>query len=102
MRVVDMFGGHRDKLAFVGGRPGRFGKPGDQSGPENVGFALHHTVDLVTDGIVVAYRHLAGLVLVGFDGGKSVVASGFGTAGFLDKGAEHVLLVVVDVLQSML
>lgn len=100
--VVDMFGRNRDKLAFICCGPGGFGKPGDQAGPEDVGFSLHHAVDLVADSIVVAYRYLAGIVLVGFDGGETVVASGFGTAGFLDKGAEHGLLVVVDVPQSML
>lgn len=100
--MVDVFGGYRDKLAFIGGCAGRFGKPGDQAGPEDIDFALHHPVDIVADGVVITYWNLAGKIRVGTDGREAKRPAGFGMAGFLHESAEHGILMCVDVFDAVL
>ena len=102
MGVTEVFGGDGDKLAFIGGRAGRFGKPGDQTGPEDIGLAFHHALDMLADRVVVAYRHLPGEVIVVFDGRESEFLAGFGTFALLDQGFEGGILEGVDVFFTVL
>lgn len=102
VRMVQVFGGDGDKLALVGGGSRRFGKPGDEAGPEDIGLSFHHAADVVADGIVVADRDLTGEVVVIFDGWKSEFLAGFGAFALLDQGFEGGVLEAVDVFFTRL
>ena len=97
VRMVEVFGGDGDKLALIGGRAGRFGKPGDEAGPEDIGLSFHHAADVVADGVVVADRYLAREVIVVFNGWESEFLAGFGAFALLDQGFEGGVLEGVDV-----
>ena len=98
VRVVEVFGGDGDEFALVGGGAAGFGKPGDEAGPEDVGFAVHHADDEVADVVVFADGDLVSELFVGLYLPESKLLADFSAAGLLDKGGELFLLKGVDVL----
>ena len=102
MSMIEMFGRDGDKFAFIGGSAGGFSKPGDESGPEDIGLAFHHALDLVADSVVVAHRDLPGEIAVIPDIGKAEFLADFGVFPFLDKGFEGGVLELVNVFFPVL
>jgi len=102
MGVVEVFGGDGDKLALIGGRAGRFCKPGDEAGPEDIGLAFHHSLDMVADGVVVADGYLTREVIVVFDRRKSEFLAYFGSFALLNQGFKRGFLEGVDVFFAVL
>ncbi len=102
VRVVEVLGGDGDKLAFIGGRPGGFGKPRDQSGPQDIGFAGHHAFDLGIDLVVAADGDLAGKIFVISDGAEAKRLSSLRSFGFLDEGHEEFVLEAMDLFFAVL
>ena len=51
---------------------------------------------MVADGVIVAYRDLAGIILSIADGAEAKFPADLGPFGLLDKGSEHGVLQGMD------
>ena len=79
------FAAYGYELALVVGCSRRFGIPPHTSGPQYVGFAAAHAVDVSFRLFVCVYGYGAGKVLIAFHVGVAVFLAPFGVAGAFEQ-----------------
>ena len=62
--LLEAFPAHGDELAFVGSGARRLCIPAHSAGPQHVGLAMAHSVDVVLELLVGVHRHVGGKILV--------------------------------------
>src|SRR5690606_29524628 len=102
MGMIAMFGRDRYKLALVGCGAGRFGKPGDKPGPEDIRFTFPHAMHLLAYGFIVVYRDLMFKIGIRLDRPESVQFARFRVACFIHQRFQQVILKFVDLARAAL